>query len=163
MKFLILILCLIGQAIAFAPTRFSTKKYSQMTMNMDKISKTIGVGLIGAGMFIAPAFAVEGAGPKQSIFGGGNSSPFTFDEKREDPIYSPYSAYGDGTKAVYKEAGKDEVAFWTKTFDKCKKRVDEVPGFAKKKVWQSIDSTMRTYAYNMREAMNRLAAVSKNP
>jgi hypothetical protein len=38
----------------------------------------------------------------------GASSPFTFDEKREDPIYSPYSAFGDGTAAVYKAAQNDE-------------------------------------------------------
>ena len=41
--------------------------------------------------------------------------------------------------------------------------MDEVPKFAKKKVWTSVDTTMRTYVYNMREAMNRLAAQSKNP
>lgn len=157
-----ILLVFIVQAIAFGPARM-TRSSTGLKMSMDKASKTFGAALIGVGMFVSPAFAVEGAGPKQSIFGGGNSSPFTFDEKREDPIYSPYSPYGDASKAVYKEAGKDEMAFWIQTFDKCEKRMDEVPKFAKKKVWTSVDTTMRTYVYNMREAMNRLAAQSKNP
>ena len=38
----------------------------------------------------------------------GMSSPFAFDEKREDPMYSPYSPFGDGSAAVYKEAQAEE-------------------------------------------------------
>jgi len=121
------------------------------------------IAVIGASFAAGPAFAVEGAAPKQTIFGGGASSPFTFDEKREDPIYSPYSPYGNGAQAIYKEAGTDEKIFWAAQFNECKKRIDRVPTFLGKKTWSNIESTMRTYAYNMREAMNRQANISKDP
>jgi hypothetical protein len=67
----------------------------------------------------SPVLAKEGVGAKFSFFGDGDaSSPFTVNENREDPIYSPYSAYGDGTAAVYnaRKGGKEEKAFYTAKF-----------------------------------------------
>ena len=56
-----------------------------------------------------PAFAKEGTAPKIGIFTSSDlSSPFT-DENREDPLYSPYSAYGNGEKAVYKKNSPAEL------------------------------------------------------
>ncbi len=63
--------------------------------------------------------AKEGAAPKLDFFGDSSSSPFTLSEKREDPLYSPYSPFGDGSAAVYngRKNGKEEIAFYSKKLD----------------------------------------------
>jgi hypothetical protein len=44
-----------------------------------------------------------------------------------------------------------------------RKRVDNVPKFTAKKEWSNINTELKSYAYNMRQSMNYLAAQSKNP
>jgi len=78
-------------------------------------------------------------------------------------MFSPYSPYGNGEKAVYKEAQAEEKTFWKKLFNECKRRIEKVPTFLTKKTWFNNESTMRTFADNMRETMNRMADVSSNP
>ena len=102
---------------AFAPSRFVSRSKLSMSVDQPSIKKYFGAALIastliGSGL---PAFAVEGTGAKIGIFSNGDiSSPFT-SEDREDPIYSPYSPYGDGSKAVYnaRKGGAEETKFWT--------------------------------------------------
>ena len=75
------------------------------------MQKIFGAGLIASTVLTAgmPVFAAEGDGARVSIFGStAQSTPFTVQENREDPLYSPYSAYGNGEAAVYKKGGKDE-------------------------------------------------------
>jgi hypothetical protein len=60
--------------------------------------------------------AAPDAGAKLSFFGDAPSTPYTLSENREDPIYSPYSPYGDGSAAAYKKGSKEEVAFYNKIF-----------------------------------------------
>lgn len=70
------------------------------------------------------SFAKEGEAPRMSFFGLGSasssfSSPYV-NENREDPIYSPYSPYGNGEKSVYNNQRKgsaDELKFWRNKFD----------------------------------------------
>lgn len=147
--------------------RASTSLNMASDSNNINLKKAMGAGVIAASLFGAgtAANAEAGAAPKQSYFGGGNSSPFTFDEKREDKIYSPYSPFGDGSAAVYKDrkGNAEEQKFWQAKFTECKKRVDKVPGFTQKKQWFNVQSTLKTYAYNTRESMLRLASYSKNP
>ena len=120
---------------------------------------------IAAAMIATPAFGKAGEGPKFGFFDGTSAStPFTI-EDREDPIYSPYSPYGNGEKAVYnaRKGGKEEVAFWTNQLNTALKRVDNVPALANKKQWQKVRTELTSYSYNLREAMNRLAESSSNP
>eukprot|EP00607_Mallomonas_marina_P011243 CAMPEP_0182416130 /NCGR_PEP_ID=MMETSP1167-20130531/265_1 /TAXON_ID=2988 /ORGANISM="Mallomonas Sp, Strain CCMP3275" /LENGTH=185 /DNA_ID=CAMNT_0024588589 /DNA_START=159 /DNA_END=716 /DNA_ORIENTATION=- len=129
------------------------------------VSKIVGTAVLAASMFSLPAFAVEGAGAKFSFFGGGASSPFTIDEKREDPIYSPYSPYGNGQAAAYNErkGSSSELASWKEKLDVSIKRTKNIPALTKAKKWQDVRTEMTSYSYNMREALLRVAEASKNP
>ena len=112
---LALIALLASMVGAFQPTRVA-RSSSQVQMKADTPSaaKLFGAALVASTMFSIPAFAKDNAGAKLSFFGDDSySSPFTVNEAREDPIYSPYSAYGDGSASVYKKANKDELSFYT--------------------------------------------------
>ena len=85
---------------AFGPAgRFGARSL-QMTSANKQIAKAFSAAAIAASLAGGlPAFAAEGAGPKYSFFGMGGpdtSSPFVVTENREDPMYSPYSPYGNG-------------------------------------------------------------------
>jgi hypothetical protein len=84
-----------------------------MATENPSLQKIVGAALLASSLFVGPAFAKEGASPKLSFFGDESvSSPYTISEAREDPIYSPYSAYGNGEKSVYKKGGKEELGFY---------------------------------------------------
>jgi hypothetical protein len=80
----------------------------------------VGAAFVASSIFGSGANAAEGAGAKLSFFGDdAASSPYTITENREDPIYSPYSAYGDGSASVYNKNFKGdakEIAFWKNKF-----------------------------------------------
>lgn len=105
----------------------SPLKSNRITMSLDKkIMKSIGsVFLAGSllGGASAPTFAKEGAPAKIGIFTNNDmSSPFAAGENREDPLYSPYSPYGNGEKAIYNNGRKgsaDELKFWKNKFEDC--------------------------------------------
>ena len=113
-----LLLAFLSCVVAFQPTRFSSKKSEMVMSAQPNALKIATAALISASLMGSPVFAVEGAGPKFSFFGDSASTPFTITENREDPIYSPYSPYGDGTAAVYngRKGGKEEIAFWNGKF-----------------------------------------------
>ena len=84
------------------------------------MAKMIGAALVASTFLSLPAFAVEGAAPKQSFFGSGgtiSSSPFSDD----DNMYSPYSPWGDGKNAIYNErkGGAEEKEFWSVKLEEC--------------------------------------------
>ena len=109
-----LLLAFLSCVVAFQPTRFSAKR-TEISMNVQSNPlKIAGALLIGASLLGSPAFAKEGAGAKFSFFGDSSSTPYTLNENREDPIYSPYSPFGNGEKAVYnaRKGGQEKVAFW---------------------------------------------------
>lgn len=111
-------------AAAFGPARLTARR-TQLSMTATPNPKSAAAALLAAAMFVSPTWAVEGAAPKQSYFGrDATSSPFP-SENREDPIYSPYSPYGDGTKAVYnaRAGGKEEITFWKEKLAESEKRV----------------------------------------
>lgn len=113
-----------------------------------------------------PVEAKEGAAAKIGIFTNSDaSSPFAAGETREDPLYSPYSPYGNGDAAVYKnrKGSPEEVKFWKAKFDDCSKRVTKIPAFAAAKTWSEITTELTRGLYNYRESMLRLAASSTNP
>jgi hypothetical protein len=152
-------------AMAFSPMRNARQSMALRMSSETKASKLAVAALAAASLFGTPAFANVGDAPKIGIFSNAPlSSPFT-QEDREDPIYSPYSPYGDGSKAAYnaRKGGKEEIAFWKNQFDNCVKRTEKVPGFQSKKQWMNINTELTSYAYNMREAMLRLADASKDP
>ena len=114
MKFITL-LAILSSVLAFQPaTRVATGNKIAMSMKPN-IVKQVGAVLLGSLMIGTPVLAKEGAGAKFSFFGDSASTPFTLNENREDPIYSPYSPYGDGTAAAYndRKGGKEEVAFYS--------------------------------------------------
>ena len=108
--FLLFIVCFSAtQALKQSRVRASTIMKSDMNFN-----KFFGAALVASSMLSTPVFAKDGAGAKLSFFGDGElSSPFTVNEAREDPIYSPYSAYGNGEASVYKKGGKNEISFYS--------------------------------------------------
>ena len=116
---LTILLVAISMAIAFVPTKTVLKsdKLMEMTLNAKTAVKSISAALIASSVLSMPVFATEGAGAKLSFFGGEDySSPFTINEDREDPIYSPYSPYGNSEKALYKKGNNEDVAFYKGIF-----------------------------------------------
>jgi hypothetical protein len=111
----------IASVSAFSPSRFASRSRGNVEMAAEtSASKYFGAAVIAASMFSMPVLATEGAGPKYSFFGSSASSPFVINENREDPMYSPYSPYGNGKAAVYnnRKGGAEEVAFYKTIFDK---------------------------------------------
>ena len=111
---LLLVISAIFSAFAFNPLGSATVSRMQMASE----SKVFGAALIASSMLAMPVLAVEGTPAKIGIFTNNDlSSPYASGEVREDPIYSPYSPYGDGTAAVYKRGGAEEIKFYTAKFD----------------------------------------------
>lgn len=157
---------LFASANAFNPLGSATMSRMQMTAEKPSVQKVVGAAIIASSMLASPVFAKEGAGAKISIFGNNDiSSPFAESEVREDPIYSPYSPYGNGEKAVYngRKGGAEELKFWKAKFDESVKRTEKIPGYVQKKTWTEITTELTRYTYNFRESLNRLAAASKTP
>ena len=118
---LIVLLMAVVACSAFAPTGRISTRSMQMSASKD-LAKAVGAVGMGLTIFAGQAFAVEGAAPKQGFFGvldNAASSPFANNEVREDPLYSPYSPYGNGEAAVYKSGKAEEVKFWTNQLNKC--------------------------------------------
>ena len=135
-------------------------------VNTQDVQKFLGAGLIASTVLTAstPSFAAEGDGARISIFGDSAlSSPFTVNEQREDAIYSPYSAYGNGDASIYKKGGKDELGFYSTILKNSVDRTKKIPDFVNKKQWSEIQTLLVRYNYNQREAMLRLAEASKDP
>mmetsp|Transcript_21375 Transcript_21375/g.29409 ORF Transcript_21375/g.29409 Transcript_21375/m.29409 type:complete len:215 (-) Transcript_21375:144-788(-) len=157
----------IASAGAFNPLGSATMGRMQMTVEKPaSVSKIVGAAIVASSIISSPVFAKEGAGAKISVFGDADiSSPFAAAENREDPIYSPYSPYGNGEKAVYnaRRGSPEELKFWQAQFAECVKRTEKIPSYADKKTWFEITTELTRYNYNFREAMNRLAEASKSP
>ena len=117
------ILCLLAVIASVYSLRLSRpvcQNEVKMSISQPSIFKSVGVALLGASMLASPVLAKEGAGAKLSFFGDSDlSSPYTVSENREDPLYSQYSPFGDGSKAVYnaRKNSKEEIAFWNGKFE----------------------------------------------
>lgn len=114
---------LVALVVLLAVSAFSPMKQTRLVMVAEKnaVAKAFGAALIASTLISGPAFAKPGDAPKVDFFGTAPlSSPFV-QEAREDPLYSPYSPYGNGEKAVYNgvKGGAEEVKFWTQKFDEC--------------------------------------------
>jgi hypothetical protein len=89
-----------------------------MKVGQPSAAKVIGAAIIASSMIAMPVFAKEGVGAKLAPFGNNEqSSPFSAAEVREDPMYSPYSPFGNGDASVYKRGGADELKFYTAKLD----------------------------------------------
>ena len=158
----IVVLAVLAVVAAFGPARMAVRKASSLQMGLER---NIAAAAVAASLFAAPVLAVEGAPAKLGFFEGQSaSSPFANVENREDPIYSPYSPYGNGAAAVYnkRKGGAEEINFWKGVLAESEKRVAKVPGYAAKKTWTEITTELTRYTYSMRESMLRLAASSKD-
>merc|ERR1712146_714690 len=137
-----------------------------MAMSAGKdLAKLLGATGAAVSLMGGAAFAKGGAAPKQGFFGvfdNSASSPYASGEDREDPLYSPYSPYGNGEAAVYKEGQSEEIKFWTNQLNNCIKRTENIPKYTSKKQWENVRTELTSYSYNLREAMLRLAATSKD-
>lgn len=115
----VVVLAILATVFGFAPSRFAARTQVSMAAEKPSASKIFGAALLASSLMVNPVFAKEGTGAKLSFFGdGAASSPFTVNEDREDPIYSPYSPYGNGEKAAYnaRKGGKEELSFWNGVF-----------------------------------------------
>ena len=163
----IIVLASIFSAFAFNPLGSATVSRMQMSIEGPSMKKVFGAALVASSLISMPVFAKEGVGAKISIFGNNDiSSPFALGENREDPIYSPYSPFGNGEKATYnaRRGGEEEIKFWKGQFAEGIKRTEKIPTFSNKKTWSEITSALTgSYSYNLREALLRLADASKSP
>jgi hypothetical protein len=109
------VIATIAVSVAFAPAARFGARSLQMAVEKPSAGKLAGAAIIASTLVGSSAFAADG--PKFSFFGGGASSPFVMDENREDAIYSPYSPFGDGSKAAYnaRKGSKEEIKFWADT------------------------------------------------
>jgi len=149
---------------AFSPS--ALKRTQVNVVSMAQPTKFFTAAVVASSLIAAPVLAKEGAGAKFGFFSGSDlSSPFTVNEDREDKMFSPYSPYGDGSAAAYNKLKGDaaEIKFWTNQFKECEKRTQNVPKFAAKKQWMNVRTELTSFAYNYREALNRLAEVSSDP
>lgn len=163
-KLILALVAIIAAVSAFKPIAHRTTGV-QLSMKND-MQKIFGAGLIASTVLTAgmPVFAAEGDGARVSIFGStAQSTPFTVQENREDPLYSPYSAYGNGEAAVYKKGGKDELSFYSTILKNSVDRTKKIPDFINKKQWSEVQTLLVRYNYNQREAMLRLAESAKDP
>ena len=118
---LFVLVALIVSVSAFAPVGRMSSRTIAMVSGKD-LAKVVGATGAAVSLMGGAAFAVEGAAPKQGFFGIGDksySSPYATGENREDPLYSPYSPYGNGEAAVYKEGQSEEIKFWTNQLHNC--------------------------------------------
>lgn len=119
-KVLICLLVVAGVS-AFAPVGRMSSRSMAMSARTN-LAKVIGATGAAVSLMGGAAFAKEGTAPKQGFFGvvdTSASSPYVTNEDREDPMYSPYSPYGNGEAAVYKEGQSDEIKFWTNQLNNC--------------------------------------------
>lgn len=118
---LFVLLIVVVSVSAFAPVGRMSAARTTMVSGKD-LAKVVGATGAAVSLMGGAAFAKEGASPKQGFFGiadNSYSSPYASGENREDPLYSPYSPYGNGDAAVYKEGQSDEVKFWTNQLNNC--------------------------------------------
>ena len=114
-------LILVAGVAAFAPAGRMSNRNMAMSAGKD-LAKLLGATGAAVSLMGGAAFAKEGAAPKQGFFGvfdNSASSPYASGEDREDPLYSPYSPYGNGEAAVYKEGQSEEIKFWTNQLNNC--------------------------------------------
>lgn len=159
----LVVLVIVAVVSAFGPARMAVRQSSSLQMGL---KQNIAAAGIAASFFTAPAFAVEGAGAKLGFFEGNSaSSPYANTEKREDPLYSAYSPYGNGEAAVYnkRRGGEEELKFWRGVLDESEKRVAKTPAYAAKKTWSEITTELTRFTYETRKSMNILAEYSKDP
>ncbi|KAJ1409398.1 hypothetical protein B484DRAFT_456089 [Ochromonadaceae sp. CCMP2298] len=162
-KFLVVLACLLS-AFAFNPLGAASGSRMQMKAAQPSAARVFGAAIIASSMIAMPVFAMEGVGAKLAPFGNSEqSSPFSASEVREDPMYSPYSPFGNGDASVYKRGGKDEIKFYSAKFEDGIKRVAKVPGYTAKKTWSETTTELTRMTYSLREAMVRLAEVSPAP
>jgi len=162
-KFLLVLVAFACAAVAFNPLGSATGSRMQMKVSQPSAAKVFGAAIIASSMLSMPVLAKEGVGAKIMPFtNSAASSPFN-DEKREDPMFSPYSPYGNGDAAVYKRGGAEELKFYTAKFDEGITRVSRVPGYTAKKTWSETTTELTRMTYSLREAMLRLAEASPTP
>lgn len=94
----------------------------------------------------APVLAKAGTGPKQNLFGvigsemelgGGSSNYFAGPD-----TYSPYSPYGKGEKALYKEDDPFMLKVKIDVLKDSQKKIQAIPGFIKEKKWEEVRSLL---------------------
>lgn len=119
-RFLV-IAAIITLAFGFGPSTRVSSRSNALTMSAQKTASKIALAtLIASSIFSVPAFSKTEA--NIGIFkNDALSSPFAEGEDREDPMFSPYSPYGDGSKATYnaRKGGSEEITFWKNQFNNC--------------------------------------------
>mmetsp|Transcript_1100 Transcript_1100/g.4694 ORF Transcript_1100/g.4694 Transcript_1100/m.4694 type:complete len:209 (-) Transcript_1100:194-820(-) len=148
--------CLVASAAAFRQPRLAIQMKAQ-----ENLQKKIGSGLASAAVALSLvsglpsiASAASGQGAKLSIFGENPlSSPYNPDANR----YSPYSAFGDGSDAVYSASGEEEVKRKIGALKESAKRFPNYLGYIQKKTWLEVYSESQRQMYELRLNMNALA------
>lgn len=77
---------------------------------------------------------------------------------QKDPLYSPYSVYGEITeKSLYKADNKEYTERSKKVLAETKKRLAKLPAYVDKKAWFEVTSELDRFMYETRGAAKSLA------
>ena len=78
---------------------------------------------------------------------------------QSQPLYSPYSVYGEASdQSLYKPGSKEYVDRSKATLAETAKRLGRIPGYADKKKWYEVRNELDRYMYETRGATKSLAS-----
>ena len=118
-----------------------------------------------AGVAFLPiaANAAAGESPRFSVFGlvgdgTAMSEGAAYGSDQKDPLYSPYSVYGEITdNSLYTKNGKEYTERKKKVLAETKKRLSKLPAYVDKKKWFEVTTELDRYMYETRGAVKSLA------
>jgi photosystem II oxygen-evolving enhancer protein 3 len=127
--------------------------------------EVLSAGAAAAGIAFVPAAAQAAAGesPRFSIFGlAGDGTAMSegaaYGSDQSQPLYSPYSVYGEaGADSLYKESDPSYAAKKKAVLAETRKRLLKLPGYVEKKVWWEVDAELERFMYETRGAAKFLA------
>eukprot|EP00980_Cylindrotheca_fusiformis_P002871 scaffold674_cov126-Cylindrotheca_fusiformis.AAC.10 len=121
-----------------------------------------GIAAAGAALVPAAANAAAGESPRFSIFGLiGDGTSYSegaaYGSDQSTKVYSPYSVYGDGENALYKEGSSEYAARKKAVVEETKVRLNKIPAYLEKSKWYEVTNELDRYMYETRAAINYLA------
>ena len=125
-------------------------------------------GVIAAGAVAIPAAvnAAVGESPRFSVFGlvgdgTSMSEGAAYGTDQSEPLYSPYSVYGEEKDSIFTKSGGESnaefVARKKAVLAETKKRLSLLPLYIEKKQWFNVKDELTRYMYETRGAVRGLA------
>lgn len=118
---------------------------------------------MGAAFLPAAANAAAGESPRFSVFGLiGDGTSYSenaaYGSDQSEPLYSPYSVYGEaGEKSLYKAGTPEYIAKKKAVLAETKNRLAKLPAYIEKKKWFEVRDELTRFMYETRGAAGYLA------